>query len=70
MAERRKNKSADSRDGRSVTLKDIAQRADVHLSTVSRVLNPAHRKMVSDDVADRVKTIAREMGYRLSLIHI
>ena len=48
---------------RSVTLRDVAQRADVHLSTVSRVLNPAQRKMVSDDVAERVKTIAREMGY-------
>ena len=64
MAEQRNKKSTTGRTGRSVTLKDIAKRADVHLSTVSRVLNPAHRKMVSDDVADRVKAIADEMGYR------
>ena len=47
-----------------MTLKDIAERADVHLSTVSRVLSPTHRKMVSDDVAKRVRKIAEEMGYR------
>ena len=51
------------RAGRAVTLKDVAERANVHLSTVSRVLNPANRKMVSDDVANRIKAIADEMGY-------
>lgn len=49
---------------KAVTLKDVAQAAGVHLSTVSRVLNPAQRKMVSDDVAERVNKIAKEMGYK------
>ena len=48
----------------TVTLKDVAEAAGVHLSTVSRVLNPTRRKMVSDDVAQRVQKIAKEMGYR------
>lgn len=47
-----------------VTLKDVAREAGVHLSTVSRVLNPAQRKMVSDSVAERVLKIAKDMGYR------
>ena len=49
---------------KKVTLRDVAERANVHLSTVSRVLSPSHRKMVSDDVAKRVREIANDMGYR------
>ncbi|MEO9969846.1 MAG: LacI family DNA-binding transcriptional regulator [Hyphomonadaceae bacterium] len=49
---------------KAVTLRDVAERAGVHLSTVSRVLNPAQRKMVSDDVSERIREIARDMGYR------
>lgn len=59
-----KKKTIPAKNNKPVTLRDIAQRADVHLSTVSRVLNPADRKMVSDDVAERVKKIAEEMGYQ------
>ena len=47
-----------------MTLRDVAEEAGVHLSTVSRVLNPTQRKMVSDNVAQRVQKIAKEMGYR------
>ena len=64
MAEQRKAKRKTGKNDKPVTLRDVAIRADVHLSTVSRVLNPANRKMVSDDVAERVKKIAVEMGYR------
>ena len=46
-----------------VTLKDVAEAAGVHISTVSRVLNPSRRKMVSSGVAERVHKIANEMGY-------
>lgn len=60
----RKKKAAPVVAAKPVTLRDIARRAGVHLSTVSRVLSPADRKMVSDDVADRVKKIAVEMGYQ------
>ena len=49
---------------KTVTLRDVAEEAGVHLSTVSRVLNPTQRKMVSDNVAQRVQKIAKEMGYR------
>lgn len=49
-----------------INIKDVAARANVHPSTVSRVLNPATRSMVSADVADRVTRIADEMGYARS----
>jgi LacI family transcriptional regulator len=46
-----------------VNIKDVAAKANVHPSTVSRVMNPATRSMVSEDVAERVESIARELGY-------
>ncbi len=51
---------------RKVNIKDVAAKADVHPSTVSRVLNPETRSMVSAGVADRVSRIANEMGYARS----
>ena len=51
---------------RKVTIKDVAARADVHPSTVSRVMNPETRSMVSETVAVRITRIAREMGYARS----
>ena len=45
-------------------IKDVASRAGVHPSTVSRVLNPATRSMVSDRLAGRILEIAEELGYR------
>ena len=47
-----------------VTLKDIAEQIGVHPSTVSRVLNPATRDMVSQEVVEKVTTTARSLGYR------
>ncbi|MDH3747260.1 MAG: LacI family transcriptional regulator [Gammaproteobacteria bacterium] len=49
-----------------INIKDVAARAKVHPSTVSRVLNPTTRSMVSMDVADRVQKIADQMGYARS----
>jgi LacI family transcriptional regulator len=49
-----------------VNIKDVAARANVHPSTVSRVLNPSTRSMVSEDVANRVTKIADEVGYARS----
>ena len=46
------------------TLKDVAARVGVHPSTVSRVLNPATRGMVSRKIADAVSGAAEEIGYR------
>jgi len=51
---------------RNVTIKDVAARAKVHASTVSRVLNPGTRSMVSKAVAVHVSKIAAEMGYTRS----
>jgi LacI family transcriptional regulator len=53
---------------RTVNIKDVAAEADVHPSTVSRVLNPETRSMVSEAVADRVTRIANEMGYARSTL--
>ena len=51
---------------RKVNIKDVAARANVHPSTVSRVMNPETRSMVSTTVADRITAIANEMGYARS----
>jgi LacI family transcriptional regulator len=53
---------------RNVSIKDVAAKAKVHPSTVSRVLNPETRSMVSAVVADRVSRIAAEMGYARSTL--
>ena len=45
-------------------IKDVASRAGVHPSTVSRVLNPATRSMVSDHLARKIMRVAEELGYR------
>ena len=45
-------------------IKDVASRAGVHPSTVSRVLNPGTRSMVSDHLARRIMEVAEELGYR------
>lgn len=51
-----------------VTIKDVAAAANVHPSTVSRVLNPATRSMVSEDVACRVAKVAGKLGYARSAL--
>ena len=48
---------------RPVTIKDVAAAANVHASTVSRVLNPETRSMVSTEVAEKVLEVARKLGY-------
>ena len=47
-----------------VTLRDIARHVGVHPSTVSRVLNPATRKMVTEEIAEKVTRASAELGYR------
>ena len=47
-----------------VTLRDIAQNVGVHASTVSRVLNPSTRKMVTEEIAVKVTHAAEKLGYR------
>lgn len=46
------------------TLRDLATATGVHLSTVSRVINPRTRSKVSAEVADRILAEAKRVGYR------
>lgn len=46
------------------TLRDVARRVGVHPSTVSRVLSPATRGMVSKALTEKVRQAVDEMGYR------
>jgi LacI family transcriptional regulator len=47
-----------------VTLKDIARVTGVHVSTVSRALDPIERKSITEEVAARVRATADMLGYR------
>jgi LacI family transcriptional regulator len=45
-------------------IRQIAQKAGVHVSTVSRALNPQTRTMVSQEVATRILRIASSLSYK------
>lgn len=47
-----------------ITLREVAQAAGVHVSTVSRALDPVRRHLVSADVLQKVEATARRLGYR------
>ena len=47
-----------------VTLKDIAKATGVHVSTVSRALDPKRNAALSDDVVDKIRGAADQLGYR------
>lgn len=49
---------------RRTTLKDIAKETGVHVSTVSRALDPVGRKTITDEVAERIQATADRLGYR------
>lgn len=49
---------------RPITLRDVARRADVHPSTVSRALNERTRALVNTATVTRVLAAAQELGYR------
>ena len=50
----------------AITIKDIAKRAGVSHSTVSRALRVNH--LVSSETAKRIRQVAQEMGYRPSAV--
>ncbi|MBI2427401.1 MAG: LacI family DNA-binding transcriptional regulator [Ignavibacteriales bacterium] len=53
----------------SSTLKDIAQKTGVSVSTVSRVLHDNTKKYkISDETQEKVKSVAKEMGYRINTL--
>ncbi|MDM0075670.1 LacI family DNA-binding transcriptional regulator [Variovorax sp. J2P1-59] len=48
----------------TVTIRDVAQAAGVHVSTVSRALNPDKRGLISAEVLRVVEEAALKLGYR------
>ncbi|WP_431274538.1 LacI family DNA-binding transcriptional regulator [Variovorax ureilyticus] len=48
----------------AVTIRDVAQAAGVHVSTVSRALNPDKRGLISAEVLRVVEEAAQRLGYR------
>ncbi|WP_084690189.1 LacI family DNA-binding transcriptional regulator [Paraburkholderia caledonica] len=46
-----------------ITLRELADSIGVHSSTVSRVMNPDTRHLISADVVDRVLQAARRLKY-------
>ena len=46
------------------TIRQIADATGVHVSTVSRALDPNKRHLVAQDVADRIASKAESLGYR------
>ncbi|CAN7690663.1 LacI family transcriptional regulator [Phyllobacterium sp. LjRoot231] len=49
---------------RRITLKDIARETGVHVSTVSRALDPAERNTITGEVVSRIQAAADKLGYR------
>lgn len=47
-----------------ITLSDVAEAADVHVSTASRALNEASRSVVKPATVERVLAAAERLGYR------
>lgn len=47
-----------------ITLKDIARATGVHVSTVSRALDPVERKAITEEVVNRIQASADMLGYR------
>ena len=47
-----------------VTIRDVAAAAGVHVSTVSRALDPARRSLISTEVLRSVERAAERLGYR------
>ena len=47
-----------------VTLKDIAKLTGVHVSTVSRALDPNRATPITEDVVEKVQGAAKQLGYR------
>jgi LacI family transcriptional regulator len=60
---RDRERSAARRQG-AVTIRDVAERAEVHPGTVSRALNETTRALVNPETAERVLKAAHELGYR------
>jgi LacI family transcriptional regulator len=49
---------------RRTTLKDVADAVGVHVSTVSRALNPGTRHFIRPEVAARIQEVSAELNYQ------
>ncbi len=49
---------------RRVTLKDVAEAVGVHVSTVSRALDPKTRHLITPEVADQIRQASERLDYR------
>jgi len=47
-----------------VTIRDVAKAASVHISTASRALNSETQHLITADVVERVRSVARKLDYR------
>lgn len=56
------------RSSNRVTIRDVAARAGVNMSTVSRALNPEARHLISEQAVLRVMEAAKALGYRQNLL--
>ena len=52
----------------TVTLNDVARAAGVHVSTVSRALDPQKHSRVKAETRQRIIQVANELGYRPDLV--
>jgi LacI family transcriptional regulator len=48
----------------TVTIRDVARVADVHVSTVSRALDPAKQRLIAEATRERILQVVEELGYR------
>jgi LacI family transcriptional regulator len=53
---------------RKVTLRDVAQRAGVHVSTASRALDEGRAARIGSATIERVRSAAEELGYSRDLL--
>ena len=56
--------SPTSSSSATVTIRDVARAAGVHVSTVSRALSPEKRSLISEEVLRVVEEAAQRLGYR------
>src|SRR5215470_10131967 len=47
-----------------VTLREVARTAGVHISTVSRALDPISQHLITPEIASRIVKISQELDYR------
>jgi LacI family transcriptional regulator len=53
---------------RTVTLKDVAKAADVHVSTASRALDPTQSPRISPGTVERVRRAAEQLSYMPDMV--